>query len=143
MDRCPSYSKADIDIETGAHQYLAQKQGNTSVSPPPYEHQEAPTYNSLTTPAPMSCPLVQYLCLIGFLCPILWVVGALVLVSPLRKIFLWMFSSETEVAIHNEEARRTRKTEMKWASTCLILVSLFCLVGTVIFMVHFTAKDAS
>ncbi|PBL03645.1 hypothetical protein ARMGADRAFT_26031 [Armillaria gallica] len=140
MDRCPSYSRANIDIETGAQQSFAKKQENTSVSPPPYENQEPPPYSSVTTPAPMSSS-VQYLCLFGFLCPLLWIVGALALFSPLRQILPWIFTSKPDALIHSEEARKMRRTEMKWASTCLILISLFCLIGSIILMVRITAKD--
>ncbi|SJL09615.1 uncharacterized protein ARMOST_12995 [Armillaria ostoyae] len=143
MDRCPSYSQANIDIKTGAQQFFAKKQENTStsVSPPPYENQEPPPYSSVTTPDPMSSSSVQYLCLFGFLCPLLWIVGAFALFSPLRQILPWIFSSKPDALIHSEEARRMRKTEMKWASVCLILISLFCLIGSIIFMVRITAKD--
>ncbi|KAK0223193.1 hypothetical protein IW262DRAFT_1365164 [Armillaria fumosa] len=141
MDRCPSYSQANIDIEAGARQFFAKKQENTCVSPPPYENQEPPPYSSVITPAPMSSLPVQYLCFFGFLCPLLWIVGALALLSPLRQILPWIFSSKPDALIHDEEARRMRKTEMKWASACLILISLFSLTGSIIFMVRITAKD--
>ncbi|KAK0235883.1 hypothetical protein EDD85DRAFT_838416 [Armillaria nabsnona] len=141
MDRCPSYSQANIDIETGAQQSFAKKQENTGVSPPPYENQEPPPYSSVTTPTPMSSSSIQYLCLFGFLCPLLWIVGALALFSPLRQILPWIFTSKPDALIHSEEARRMRRTEMKWASTCLILISLFCLIGSIVLMVRITAKD--
>ncbi|KAK0204768.1 hypothetical protein DFS33DRAFT_691545 [Desarmillaria ectypa] len=144
MDRCPSYSKADIDIETGAQLCFAKKQGDASVFPPPYENQEPPPYSSITTPIRMSYSSVQYLCLFGFLCPLLWIVGALALLSPLHQILPWIFSSKPEALIHDEGLpRSTRKTEMKWASACLILISLSCLIGTIVFMVRITAKDTS
>ncbi|KAK0485187.1 hypothetical protein IW261DRAFT_1461143 [Armillaria novae-zelandiae] len=159
MDRCPSYSQADIYIEAGAPQvrnfivslsspfvmdhlqFFAKKQENTCVSPPPYENRGPPPYSSVTTPAPMSSLPVQYLCLFGFLCPLLWIVGALALLSPLRQILPWIFSPKPDPLIHDGEARRMRKTEMKWASACLILISLFSLIGSIVFMVRITAKD--
>ncbi|KAK0500493.1 hypothetical protein EDD18DRAFT_1150281 [Armillaria luteobubalina] len=167
MDQCPGYSQANIDIEAGVRQvrnflvsassrfvmnypqFFAKKQENTCGSPPPYENQEPPPYSSATTPTPMSPSPVQYLCLFGFctsgrsyhLCPLLWIVGALALLSPLRQILPWIFSTKPDELIHDEEARRMRKTEMKWASACLILISLFSLIGSIIFMVRITAKD--
>ncbi|KAK0469811.1 uncharacterized protein EV420DRAFT_1472972 [Desarmillaria tabescens] len=142
MDRCLSSSKVDIDVETGAQQCFAEKQGDASVSPPPYEYQEPPPYSSITAPACMSYSSVQYLCLFGFLFPPSWIIRALALLSPLHQILPWMFSSKPEALIPNEGLLR-RKTEMKWASTCLILISLFSLIGTIVFIVRITAKDAS
>lgn len=68
----------------------------------------------------------MYLFRFGFLFPLFWLAGALILISPLRAPEDWEVS-KTE-AEREELIESMRRTEMKWAKRCLVAFSLFSLV---------------
>ncbi|KAK0235695.1 hypothetical protein EDD85DRAFT_610541 [Armillaria nabsnona] len=96
-------------------------------APPPYERiwQPPPMY----TPPCLGSPPVKYLCLFGFLCPLLWVVGSLALCLPLQHLFPRLFAPRRNID-SDVLSQRIRRTEIRWASVCLILSSTSFFVVT-------------
>ncbi|THU99189.1 hypothetical protein K435DRAFT_752097 [Dendrothele bispora CBS 962.96] len=118
---------ADRDVELG-------------MAPPAYE--EPPVYTKKDEPI----TLAMYLFKFGFLFPPFWILGAFILLSPLRAPEA--ASDESRPASwlpEKTEAERQaiidhmRKAELKWAWRCLwalLIVSFFCVAaGVTIYMV--------
>ncbi|KAG7444672.1 uncharacterized protein BT62DRAFT_933719 [Guyanagaster necrorhizus] len=102
---------------------------------PPYEaeDQSPPTYSSLRRHPPS-----RYLCLCGILCPLLWIIGALVLWFPLRHLFPCLFSLRRQNA-DDAISRGIRRDEVQWASVCLTLSGALLFIGTCIFVISYCA----
>ncbi|EED84910.1 predicted protein [Postia placenta Mad-698-R] len=92
-------------------------------APPPYSSTGEPPAYSRFAEHPT---LAMYLFRFGFLFPLFWLAGALILISPLRAPEDWEVS-KTE-AEREELIESMRRTEMKWAKRCLVAFSLFSLV---------------
>ncbi|TFK89892.1 hypothetical protein K466DRAFT_584204 [Polyporus arcularius HHB13444] len=67
----------------------------------------------------------MYLFKFGFLLPLFWLAGALILLSPLRAPSDWEASKpESERA---ELIESMRRTEVRWARRCLVALVVFVL----------------
>ncbi|EPS97415.1 hypothetical protein FOMPIDRAFT_23496, partial [Fomitopsis schrenkii] len=84
-------------------------------APPPYSYPAEPPAYTRYAEHPT---LAMYLFKFGFLFPLFWIAGALILISPLRAPEEWELS-KTE-AEHQELIEGMRRTEIKWAKRCLI-----------------------
>ncbi|KAJ6466541.1 hypothetical protein C8R47DRAFT_1153613 [Mycena vitilis] len=102
-----------------------------SLAPPPYL--EAPEY---TETAREPDTLAMYLFKFGFLFPPFWIMGVIVLLSPLRAppaatpSAAWLpekTDAERQVIIN-----RMRTAELKWAKRCLYALTAFVLVAVVV-----------
>ncbi|KAF8235777.1 hypothetical protein L208DRAFT_1255076 [Tricholoma matsutake] len=103
---------------------------------PPYiaEDTDLPPY---ARKAPETVTLAKYLFKFGFLFPPFWIIGALILLSPLRAPSA-PTDPDTETAWLPEktEAEREqiiaqmRKVEIKWAKRCLWATVILVLLGT-------------
>ncbi|KZT70441.1 hypothetical protein DAEQUDRAFT_689102 [Daedalea quercina L-15889] len=96
-------------------------------APPPYSYSTEPPAYTRYAEHPT---LAMYLFKFGFLFPMFWIAGALILVSPLRAPEDWELS-KTE-AEREELIGSMRQTEVKWAKRCLIALSIFALVVLVV-----------
>ncbi|KAM5542999.1 hypothetical protein V8D89_003383 [Ganoderma adspersum] len=92
--------------------------------PPPYEHSILPPAYSQVSDQPT---LAMYLFKFGFLFPLFWVAGALILLSPLSAPADWE-SSKPELE-REELIASMRRTEVKWARRCLLALAVFTLVA--------------
>ncbi|KAI1798053.1 hypothetical protein LXA43DRAFT_1088203 [Ganoderma leucocontextum] len=91
--------------------------------PPPYEHSIMPPAYTQVADQPT---LAMYLFKFGFLFPLFWVAGAMILLSPLSAPADW---EAAKPAVEREELIASmRRTEVKWAQRCLVALSVFCLV---------------
>ncbi|KAK7446361.1 hypothetical protein VKT23_014567 [Stygiomarasmius scandens] len=112
--------ESDTDSYSGSH----------SSSLPPYD--ETPEYSG--KPEPVT--LAMYLFRLGFLFPPLWILGAFILLSPLRSCndsslpASWL--PEKTEAERREITHRFRKVELKWARRCLYAVLITVVAGTTI-----------
>ncbi|RDX54687.1 hypothetical protein OH76DRAFT_1430332 [Lentinus brumalis] len=92
--------------------------------PPPYEQcsgLEPPAYSRVADQP----TLAMYLFKFGFLFPLFWLAGALILLSPLRAPSDWEASKpESERA---ELIESMRRTEVRWARRCLVALVMFVL----------------
>jgi len=91
--------------------------------PPPYSCSAEPPAYSQAAEHPT---LAMYLFKFGFLFPLFWLAGSLVLLSPLRAPEDWE-TSKTE-AERQELIESMRRTEVKWAKRCLVAFSVLALV---------------
>ncbi|PIL33509.1 hypothetical protein GSI_04132 [Ganoderma sinense ZZ0214-1] len=91
--------------------------------PPPYEHSISPPAYSQVSDQPT---LAMYLFKFGFLFPLFWVAGALILLSPLSAPADWE-TSKPELE-REELIASMRRTEVKWARRCLLALSVFALI---------------
>ncbi|KAF5392347.1 hypothetical protein D9757_001443 [Collybiopsis confluens] len=93
---------------------------------PPYI-EEPPAYSSSGSNEPVT--LAMYLFKFGFLFPPFWIIGACILASPLRQpesttpSSVWL-PEKTEDE-RKEIIQKMRKTEVKWATRCLIAFCIF------------------
>ncbi|KAJ7574641.1 hypothetical protein C8J56DRAFT_802681 [Mycena floridula] len=93
---------------------------SSSDVPPPY--QAPPEYSAKAEPITLAAYLFKF----GFLFPPFWILGAIILLSPLRAPSP---SSDLEWLPEKTEAERQavisrlRKTEKKWAWRCLLALS--------------------
>ncbi|KAF9269236.1 hypothetical protein L218DRAFT_851497 [Marasmius fiardii PR-910] len=124
-------SSSDIDLELGLHY-----ENSPEVAPPPYI--EPPEYTKSSEPI----TLAKYLFKFGFLFPPFWIMGALIILTPLRapdeditdptSPHTWLpEKTESERAII---LSHLRKAELKWAWRCLyalFIVTLFAVVAGV------------
>ncbi|KAI0945547.1 hypothetical protein AcW1_001745 [Taiwanofungus camphoratus] len=88
--------------------------------PPPYTYASDPPAYSRVAEHPT---LAMYLFRFGFLFPLFWIAGSLILISPLRAPEDWELS-KTE-AERQELIVTMRRSEVKWAKRCLIALSVF------------------
>ncbi|KAF9220810.1 hypothetical protein BS17DRAFT_713381 [Gyrodon lividus] len=99
------------------------------VPPPPYaDASELPAYSVASNTEPMT--LAMYLFKFGFLFPPFWILGAIILLSPLTAPADFEPSkSETE---RQELVHIMREAEVKWAKRCACaLLAFIVLVGVV------------
>ncbi|RPD65680.1 hypothetical protein L226DRAFT_501321 [Lentinus tigrinus ALCF2SS1-7] len=90
--------------------------------PPPYECSIEPPAYSRVADQPT---LAMYLFKFGFLFPLFWLAGALILLSPLRAPSDWEAAKpDIERA---ELIESMRRTEVKWARRCLVALVVFAL----------------
>ncbi|KAH9835301.1 uncharacterized protein C8Q71DRAFT_858945 [Rhodofomes roseus] len=98
-----------------------------SDAPPPYSYSAQPPAYTRYAEHPT---LAMYLFKFGFLFPLFWIAGALILVSPLRAPEDWELS-KTE-AERQELIESMRGTEVKWAKRCLVAFSVLALVVLIV-----------
>ncbi|KAI9065628.1 hypothetical protein FKP32DRAFT_1567575 [Trametes sanguinea] len=91
--------------------------------PPPYEHSIEPPAYSAVSDQPT---LAMYLFKFGFLFPLFWLAGAIILLSPLQAPADWE-SSKPEYE-RQEMIESMRRTEVKWAKRCLIALLITVLL---------------
>ncbi|KAI0727426.1 hypothetical protein C8Q72DRAFT_795888 [Fomitopsis betulina] len=91
-------------------------------APPPYYSVEPPAYTQYAEHP----TLAMYLFKFGFLFPLFWIAGALILISPLRAPEEWALS-KTE-AEREELIESMRQTEIKWAKRCFVALSTLVLI---------------
>ncbi|KAI0746954.1 hypothetical protein C8Q80DRAFT_1121636 [Daedaleopsis nitida] len=110
---------------------LEAESDDDSTPPPPYyephrSSAEPPAYTQVADQP----TLAMYLFKFGFLFPLFWAAGALILLSPLRAPEDWETGKpERERA---ELIESMRRTEIKWARRCLgALLALLLLVAVV------------
>ncbi|KAH9939876.1 hypothetical protein B0H21DRAFT_780505 [Amylocystis lapponica] len=96
--------------------------------PPPYASvSELPAYTAAAEPQ----TLAKYFFLFGFLFPLFWLAGSLILVSSLRAPAGW--ESEKTEAEREQLIADMRRTEVKWAKRCLLALSVLVLaIGSVV-----------
>ncbi|KAI0944940.1 hypothetical protein AcV7_001607 [Taiwanofungus camphoratus] len=95
--------------------------------PPPYTYASEPPAYSRVAEYPT---LAMYLFKLGFLFPLFWLAGALILISPLRAPEDWELS-KTE-AERQELIETMRRAEVKWAKRCLLALSVFAVAVLVV-----------
>ncbi|KAH9835284.1 uncharacterized protein C8Q71DRAFT_765005 [Rhodofomes roseus] len=91
-------------------------------APPPYSSSEPPAYSRYGEHP----TLAMYLFKFGFLFPLFWIAGSLILISPLRAPEDWELT-KTE-AEREQLIQSMRRTELKWAKRCLIAFSALALL---------------
>ncbi|KAI0073657.1 hypothetical protein K474DRAFT_1603012 [Panus rudis PR-1116 ss-1] len=92
-------------------------------APPPYaDASDLPSYASVAEPP----TLAMYLFKFGFLFPLFWLAGVIILLSPLSAPENWE-PTKTE-AERQELIALLRKTERKWAKRCLVAFLVFALI---------------
>ncbi|THH16023.1 hypothetical protein EUX98_g9369 [Antrodiella citrinella] len=97
------------------------------VAPPPYaDSSELPSYAAVAEPP----TLAMYLFKFGFLFPLFWFAGIIVLLSPLSAPENWE-PTKTE-AERQELVELLRRTEQKWAKRCLWASIILAVVVAVI-----------
>ncbi|GBE87491.1 hypothetical protein SCP_1101680 [Sparassis crispa] len=101
--------------------------GSYTDLPPPYASAENPPVYTRVDEQPT---LAQYLFVYGFLFPVFWFAGALILISPLRAPDDWE-SWKTE-AERREIIQVMRQTEVKWAKRCLLALAVLAVMILVI-----------
>ncbi|KAM5533544.1 hypothetical protein V8D89_012764 [Ganoderma adspersum] len=91
--------------------------------PPPYEHSVLPPAYTQVSDQPT---LAMYFFKFGFLFPLFWVAGAMILLSPLSAPADW----EAGKPAHEREEliASMRRTEVKWARRCVLALLVFTLV---------------
>ncbi|KIK62443.1 hypothetical protein GYMLUDRAFT_145527, partial [Collybiopsis luxurians FD-317 M1] len=92
---------------------------------PPYI-EEPPAYTASGSNEPMT--LAMYLFKFGFLFPPFWIIGAFILLSPLREpestpSSVWLPEKSAEE--RGEIIQKMRKAEVKWAKRCLVALCIF------------------
>ncbi|RDX50308.1 hypothetical protein OH76DRAFT_469268 [Lentinus brumalis] len=105
------------------HDELRQSTSVESEAPPSYSDSlEPPAYTHVSDQPTLAMYLFQF----GFLFPLFWLAGSLILLSPLRAPEDWE-SSKPEVE-RQEIIESMRRTELKWARRCLVALSIFTLM---------------
>ncbi|KAI8986739.1 hypothetical protein BD414DRAFT_440183 [Trametes punicea] len=105
--------------------------------PPPYEYSVDPPAYSRVSEQPT---LAMYLFKFGFLFPLFWLAGALILLSPLEAPSDW----ETSKPEHERQEliESMRRTEVKWAKRCLVALLVASLaVAAVILTAVFVMRS--
>ncbi|CAL1709023.1 unnamed protein product [Somion occarium] len=94
-----------------------------SLPPPPYaDCRDLPSYTAVAEPP----TLAMYLFKFGFLFPLFWLAGIVILFSPLSAPENWEpTKTETERV---ELIELLRRTERKWAKRCLIAFSILSII---------------
>ncbi|KZT70457.1 hypothetical protein DAEQUDRAFT_756345 [Daedalea quercina L-15889] len=106
-------------------------------APPPYSYSSEPPAYTRYVEHPT---LAMYLFKFGFLFPLFWIAGALILISPLRAPEEWEIT-KTE-AEREELMQAMRHTEMKWAKRCLIALSVLALlIAAIVVIAVLTMKS--
>ncbi|KAJ3995849.1 hypothetical protein F5050DRAFT_1572731 [Lentinula boryana] len=120
-----------IDDLYGHHcQEREQELGQETL--PPYL-EEPPAYSSSGSNEPIT--LAMYLFKFGFLFPPFWIIGALILLSPLRQpestpSSVWL--PEKTDSEREEIIQKMRQAEVRWAKRCLVALCIlvaFVIVG--------------
>ncbi|KAK0469995.1 uncharacterized protein EV420DRAFT_84026 [Desarmillaria tabescens] len=73
--------------------------------------------------------------IVSQVCPLLWVIGSLALCLPLQHIFPRLFVPRRRNIDSDVLSKRMRRTEIRWASVCLILTSIFFFVGAFVLII--------
>ncbi|KAI0790336.1 hypothetical protein C8Q75DRAFT_732983 [Abortiporus biennis] len=110
---------------------LIEEDMDSDMPPPPYaDASDLPSYSAIAEPL----TLAMYLFKFGFLFPLFWFFGIIILISPLQAPENWE-PTKTE-AEREELIELLRRTEGKWARRCLIA---FCIFGIAALAVVVTA----
>ncbi|KAH9923307.1 hypothetical protein B0H21DRAFT_781481 [Amylocystis lapponica] len=99
---------------------------------PPYScASEPPAYDDVAEHP----TLAMYLFKLGFLFPLFWLAGALIVLSPLHAPEGWEpFKTEAE---RQELIERMRQTELKWGKRCLLALSILASAVLVVLTAFF------
>ncbi|KAI0769869.1 hypothetical protein C8Q74DRAFT_1201787 [Fomes fomentarius] len=131
----PSSSRRTLSL-TGTrdsrHDELPRSVATDSEVPPSYEDSlEPPAYTQVSDQP----TLAMYLFKFGFLFPLFWIAGALILLSPLSAPEDWE-ASKPEYE-RKEIIESMRRTELKWAKRCLyaLLTTILVVVAVVLSIV--------
>ncbi|KAJ4480014.1 hypothetical protein J3R30DRAFT_3288342 [Lentinula aciculospora] len=116
-----------VDNIFGHH---CQEQEQEETLPPYLE--EPPAYTSSGSNEPVT--LAMYLFKFGFLFPPFWIIGALILLSPLRQpestpSSVWL--PEKTESEREEIIQKMRKAEVRWAKRCSIALCILLLLVVV------------
>ncbi|KAH9943519.1 hypothetical protein B0H21DRAFT_695578 [Amylocystis lapponica] len=105
--------------------------------PPPYASvSELPAYTAAAEPQ----TLAKYFFLFGFLFPLFWLAGSLILVSSLRAPAEWEI--EKTEAEREQLIADMRRMEVKWAKRCLLALSVLLLaIAVVVVSVVFATRQ--
>ncbi|KAK7683125.1 hypothetical protein QCA50_013798 [Cerrena zonata] len=96
-------------------------------APPPYAYgSDLPSYTAVAEPP----TLAMYLFKFGFLFPLFWIAGIVILISPLSAPENWE-PTKTE-AERQELIELLRRTERKWAKRCLVAFSILAIIAIAI-----------
>ncbi|KAJ3716100.1 hypothetical protein F5878DRAFT_655589 [Lentinula raphanica] len=114
------------DVPYG-HQILRPAQEEEELEQetlPPYL-EEPPAYSSSGSSEPIT--LAMYLFKFGFLFPPFWIIGSLILLSPLRQpestpSSVWL--PEKTESEREEIIQKMRKAEVRWAKRCLVALCI-------------------
>ncbi|KAL0060500.1 hypothetical protein AAF712_012733 [Marasmius tenuissimus] len=119
-------SSSDVDLELGM-----AYETSPDIAPPPYV--EPPEYTKSAEPI----TLAKYLFKFGFLFPLFWVMGAFILITPLRapdedvtdptSPHAWL--PEKTEAEKAAVISHLRKAEVKWAWRCLFALLIVTFFG--------------
>ncbi|KAF9787870.1 hypothetical protein BJ322DRAFT_587480 [Thelephora terrestris] len=104
------------------------RESRHDITLPPYHGEELPAYSRWDEEAGAKEPptLAMYMFKYGFLFPIFWILGSLVLCIPLRAPAGW---EPTKTAEERAELiAHMRQTEKKWARRCLVALVSFIII---------------
>ncbi|RPD62777.1 hypothetical protein L227DRAFT_584938 [Lentinus tigrinus ALCF2SS1-6] len=105
------------------HDEISQSISVESEAPPSYaDSLEPPAYSQVSDQP----TLAMYLFKFGFLFPLFWLAGSLILLSPLRAPEDWE-TSKPEFE-RQELIESMRRTELKWARRCLVALIISTLL---------------
>ncbi|KIJ15392.1 hypothetical protein PAXINDRAFT_169233 [Paxillus involutus ATCC 200175] len=110
------------------HDSLRRTSSIGDVPPPPYADASLPAYSPTPNTEPVT--LAMYLFKFGFLFPPFWILGAIILLSPLTA------PADFEPSKSEDERQQLvhimRETEVKWAKRCAFaLLAFVVLLGLV------------
>ncbi|GLB40145.1 hypothetical protein LshimejAT787_0800160 [Lyophyllum shimeji] len=138
------HSKNSVDIRPPCHSTDGCSDRDHQSVPPPYTHSvEPPSYTADPPPLPSSEPrtLPMYMFILGFVCPLFWLIGAFMLRPPHahRRGAFDPYASlpEAEKAAAEREAERQMRrweVEMRWAKRCMWAAVVFACVGLAVGM---------
>ncbi|KAI0755257.1 hypothetical protein C8Q80DRAFT_1117698 [Daedaleopsis nitida] len=135
--RTPSLSLAGTRDSRHDEQRQSTIAESESEVPPSYEDSLQPPAYTQVSDQPT---LAMYLFKFGFLFPIFWLAGALILLSPLRAPEDW--EMEKSAYEREELIESMRRTEIKWARRCLYaLLVTFLVAAAVVLAVVFSARS--
>ncbi|EGO03343.1 hypothetical protein SERLA73DRAFT_165070 [Serpula lacrymans var. lacrymans S7.3] len=122
-------SRATCESRHDSHSLTSRFSTADADEPPPYAYGvEPPAYASTAEPV----TLAMYLFKFGFVFPLFWLLGAIILVSPLSAPADFE-PSKTE-GERQELVQKMRATELKWAKRCawalvILLLAVAVIVG--------------
>ncbi|KAG5640789.1 hypothetical protein DXG03_007186 [Asterophora parasitica] len=129
-------SSTTSSSSSSASSSTSKSNGWGSSQPPPYA--ESPAYNSnADTNAedePRTHVLSQYLFFLGFVCPLLWIIGTFTLRTPTAQgagafdPYASMEEKERAEAVERSRATARWEVEVRWAKKCMwAAVAFLCL----------------
>ncbi|KAF8071672.1 hypothetical protein FPV67DRAFT_1667149 [Lyophyllum atratum] len=137
-----SLSKHSAESQRTSDTRHSCSDGNREQVPPPYTRSvEPPSYTRDAPPTEEPRTIPMYMFILGFVCPIFWLVGAFMMRGPhshRRGAFdpYPSLSGAEKAATELEAERRKRlwEVEFKWAKRCMWATVLFVGVGLTVGM---------